>query len=49
MDDSATHKSVVVPVDRDRKIQTALRTHQIARFGTMLSEKKKIHLIVAAE
>ena len=33
---SATHESVTVP---DRKIRTALRTNQIARFVTVPSEK----------
>ena len=36
----ATHKSVTLPVGRDRKIQTALRSNQIAGFVTMSSEKK---------
>ena len=27
---SATHESVTVPMDRDRKIWTALRAHHIA-------------------
>ena len=38
---SVTHESVTVPVGRDRKIQTALKTNQTARFITMPSEKKK--------
>ena len=39
-DDSAIHGSVAVLVGRDRKIWTALSTHQIARFVTVPSEKK---------
>ena len=35
-----THESVTVPVGRDRKIRTALRTNQIAIFVTVTSEKK---------
>ena len=31
---------VTVPVDRDRKLRTALRTNQIAGFVTVPSEKK---------
>ena len=37
---SVTHESVTVSVDRDRKIQTALKTNQTARFVTVPSEKK---------
>ena len=38
----ATHESVIVPVGRDRKIRTALRTtNQIAGFVTVPSKKKK--------
>ena len=37
---SATHESVILPVDRDRKIRTALRTNQIVGFVTVPSEKK---------
>ena len=37
---SATNESVTVPVGRDRKIRTALRTNQIAGFVTVPSEKK---------
>ena len=47
-DDSTTHVGVTVPVDRDRKIRTAPRTHQIAGFVTVPSEKK-IHLILGAK
>ena len=36
----ATYNSVTLPVGRDRKIQTALRSNQIAGFVTMPSEKK---------
>ena len=32
--------SVAMPVGRDKKIRTALRTHQIAGFVTVPSEKK---------
>ena len=39
---SATDESVTVPVDRDRKIRTALRTNKIAGFVTVPSEKKTI-------
>ena len=40
---SATHdhESITVPVGRDRKIQTALRTNQIAGFVTVPTEEKK--------
>lgn len=34
------HNIVTLPVGRDRKIQTALRSNQIAGFVTMPSEKK---------
>ena len=39
---SATHdhEIVTVPVGRDRKIQTALRTNQITGFVTVPSEEK---------
>ena len=37
---SVTHESVIVPVGRDRKIWTAQRTNQIARFITAPSEKE---------
>ena len=37
---SATHENVTVPVSRDRKILTVLRTHQIAGFVPVPSEKK---------
>ena len=36
---SVTHESVTVPVGRDKKIRTALRTNQIAGFVTVPSEK----------
>ena len=39
VDDSATHVGVTVPVGRDRKIRTAPRTHQIAGFVPVPSEK----------
>ena len=39
---SATHESVTAPVDRDRKIRTALRTNQIAGCVTVPSKKKKL-------
>ena len=35
-----TYENVVVPVGRDRKIRTALGTHQIVVFVTVPSEKK---------
>ena len=40
---SATHESVTVPVSRDRKISTALKTNQIifTGFVTVPSKKKK--------
>ena len=38
---SVTHGIVTVPVGRDRKIHTALKTNQTARFVTAPSEKKK--------
>ena len=38
---SVTHGIVIVPVGRDRKIHTALKTNQTARFVTAPSEKKK--------
>ena len=37
---SATHESVTVPVSRDRKLLTVLRTNQIAGFVPAPSEKK---------
>ena len=37
---SATHESVTVPLGRDMKTRTALRTNQIAGFVTVLSKKK---------
>ena len=40
-----THASVIVNVVRDRKIRTALRTNQIARFGTVPAWKK-IHFVI---
>ena len=36
----AVHESVTVPVGRDGKIRTALRTDQIVEFVTVTSEKK---------
>ena len=36
----AIHESVTVPVGRDRKIRTALRTDQIVEFVTVPSKKK---------
>ena len=41
--------TVTVPVGRDRKIRTALRTNQIAGFVTVPSEKKINSLIVFLE
>ena len=38
----ALFPAVTVTVVRDRKIRTALRTNQIARFVTVSSWKKKI-------
>ena len=38
---SVTHEIVTVPVGRDRKIHTALKTNQTARFVTAPSEKKE--------
>ena len=37
---SVTHESVTMHMGRDRKIRTALRTNQIARFVTVPSEEK---------
>ena len=37
---SATHENVTVPLGRDMKTRTALRTNQIAGFVTVLSKKK---------
>ena len=37
---SATPESVTVPLGRDMKTRTALRTNQIAGFVTVLSKKK---------
>ena len=37
---SATHGSINVPVGRDRKKRTALRTNQMTEFVTVPSEKK---------
>ena len=37
---SATDESVTVPVCRDKKIRTTLRTDQISGFVTVPSEKK---------
>lgn len=42
---SATHESVAVSGDRDRKIRTALWTSQITLFVTMLSWKKVKEII----
>ena len=33
-------ESVIVPVGRERKIRTTLRTNQIAEFVPLISEKK---------
>ena len=41
-----THASVTVTVVRDRKIQTALRTNQIAEFVTVTAWKKIIKCIL---
>ena len=35
-----THKGVAVPMGRDSKIRTMLRTIEIAKFITLPSEKK---------
>ena len=40
MNDSTTHESVTVPVDRDRKILTVLRTHQSTGFVTVPFKKR---------
>ena len=37
---SATHENVTMPLGRDMKTRTALRTNQIAGFITVLSKKK---------
>ena len=37
---SVTQESVTMPVGRDRKIRTALRTNQIARFVILPSKKE---------
>ena len=42
---SVTHESVSVPVVRDRKIRTALRTNQIERLVTVPSEKKSLKAV----
>ena len=42
-------KALPLPVGRDRKIRTVLRTYQIARFVTVTSQKKnkkKIMIII---
>ena len=39
---SVTHESVTVPMGRDRKISTALKTNQITGFVTVSSKKKKM-------
>ena len=38
---AAIHERVTVPVGRDRKIWTALRTDQIVEFITVPSKKKE--------
>ena len=43
-----TYESVTVPVGRDRRIWTALRANQIARFATMPSEKE-VNVIFTCE
>ena len=46
----ATHESVIVPVGRDRKIRTALRTtNQIAGFVTVPSTKKKETIFIYSQ
>ena len=42
---SVTNTSVTVPVGRGRKMRTALRTKETARFVTLPSEKKKKHML----
>ena len=42
---SATHESATVPVGRDRKIRTALRTDQTAGFVAVPSKKKMKHCL----
>ena len=37
---SATHENVTVPLGRDMKTRTVLKTNQIAGFVIVLSEKK---------
>ena len=37
---TVTQESVTMPVGRDRKIRTALRTNQIARFVIVPSKKE---------
>ena len=43
---SATYENVTVPVGRDWKIRSALRTNQIAGFVTVLSEKKILNCLI---
>ena len=43
---SVTHEIVTVPVGRDRKIPTALKTNQTAKFVTAPSEKKEKKCVV---
>ena len=45
---SATNESVTMPVGRDRKIRTALRSNQIIGFVTVPSEKKIIDICMYA-
>ena len=45
---SATYESVTMPVGRDRKIRTALRSNQIIGFVTVPSEKKIIDICMHA-
>ena len=43
----AVHESVTVPVGRDGKIRTVLRTDQIVEFVTVTSEKKMMFMALS--
>ena len=43
----AVHESVTVPVGRDGKIRTALRTDQIVEFVTVTSGKKMMFMALS--
>ena len=43
----AVHESITVPVGRDGKIRTALRTDQIVEFVTVTSEKKMMFMALS--